>query len=402
MHGSWKKRASFFLMGAVFGMGAAVLKGSDCALQNIFFPLGNGFSWSYRCTAVDDEGIRTFASRVVCTMTGTGAESAIGRLVEVWSGLEAAVTVTTPVKLVGGAVHTVEPTMHVSAPQIGMEGTMADKAQVFQLYLPAMSQLAVGTGWSRAGGFIITVRTPKGGASGEGTHQEADTAQVLGLESVSVGASVFTALKVQTLYTAQFEGYAGPPQPHHLWFAPGVGLVKEIALDGSFVRELTAFEVTPCCGFVVTAAGGGVRVNGQSAAPGMGVSGQAQVSVPEGASLDLSAGDGSRVRVGGGTEAGLEVYCSKQTQGPEKSIIRIVRGLLLTTVSKIFSGHHHFEVHTPSCIIGVRGTEFSVEVRETAGRSRTSVEVMDGEVWVRQTGGGGEIVLRAGSKQTFQ
>ena len=401
LFGARRKRALIFLAVLLLWLSVSILRAGDCASQNIYFPLGNGFSWSYRCTAVDDEGSQTFTSRVVCTLTGSDPSAPIGRLVEVWSGLKAAVTITTPVKLVGGAVFTVEPTMLIDAPQVPVQGTVADKSQAFQLYLPAMSQLAVGAAWSRTGGFVIAGQAAGIRRAVEGIYQQADTAQVLGLDAVSIGQRTVAALKVQSMYKAMVAG-AGSSQLYTLWFAPGIGLVKEMAADGSFVRELTSCQVTPCCGFVVTAAGGGVRVNGKPVALGQGVNGQAKVSVPQGSTLDLAAGDGSRMRVEGGTEASLEVFCDKSTQAPDRTVVSVVRGLLLTTVAKIFSGHNRFEVHTPSCIIGVRGTEFSVEVRESAGRSQTIVEVTDGEVWVRRTSDNREVILRAGSKQIFE
>lgn len=93
--GGYRKRVLIFLAALVLGLSAPGLFGADCASQNIYFPLGNGFSWSYRCTAVDDEGSHAFTSRVVCTLTGSDPSAPIGRLVEVWSGLKAAVTITT-------------------------------------------------------------------------------------------------------------------------------------------------------------------------------------------------------------------------------------------------------------------------------------------------------------------
>lgn len=399
--GPRRKGAAVFLAALLFGLGAPELFGTDCALQNIYYPLGSGFSWTYRCTAVDDEGSHAFTSRVVCTLTGSDPSAPIGRLVEVWSGLKAAVTITTPVKLVGGAVFTVEPAMLIDAPQVPVQGIITDKTQAFQLYLPAMGQLAEGAAWSRSGGVVMAGQSGGVRRAVEGTYRQADAAQVLGLDSVTIGEGAVAALKVQTMLNTTVAG-TSTSQLYTLWFSPGIGLVKETAADGSFVRELTAFEVTPCCGFVVMFAGGGVQANGQPVASGLGLSGQAQVSVPEGSRLDLAAGDGSRIRIGGGTEASLDVLCDKRSQTPEKSIIRVVRGLLLMTAAKVFSSYHHFEVHTPSCIVGDRGTEFSIAVEDAAGRSRTTVEVLEGEVWVKRTSDNREVILRAGSKQIFE
>jgi len=397
-----KTRRRMLLAPLFLGFWSPLLWGSDCSKQNIFFPLGDGFSWNYLCRAVDEDGIQTFSSRIVCTLNSVDPDPPIGRLTEVWSGLKAAVTIATPVKVVEGAVYTIEPTMRIHAPEIQMTGMIADKAAVYQIYLPAMHSLAVGAGWSRSGGFVIVANAPKVTRSIEGVYRQSDSAVVLGLENLSVKAGSFSALKVQAQLSVQVAGGSGGPQLSTLWFVPGIGLVKEEAQDGSFSRELTSFDVTPCCGYVVSSAGAGVRVNGQPASQGMGVSGQALVSVPQGSSLDLASGDGSRIRVRGGTEASLDAFCDKRSQTPNKSVVKLLKGLLLNNVSKIFSGASRFEIHTASCIIGSRSTEFSVEVRESGGRSQTTVEVMSGEVWVRKTSDNAEIILHAGSRQTFE
>jgi hypothetical protein len=374
----------------------------DCASQNLFFPLGQDFTWNYRITAVDEDGRKTFTSRVACTMGDFGASTSAGTLFETFSGLPIGMSCKTAFKLEKGAVYTTEPAWNFSIPGEGLSGRLADPSGVPQLYLPAMDALSVGANWSRTGGILYTVQVKGVSQSLQGRYQEQDKglARVEKTEKVTVPNGEFMALKVRATWNVQMEG-ASAVVPSVLWFVPGVGLVKEMTLDGTYLKELTGYQVRPCCGFVAISADGGAQVDGKPAAPGMGISGTSRVSVPQGGRLDLATADGNHVRLEGGTEVELQVVCEKTTPDPPKDIIDIIKGKVLMIIGKTFSGKKIYEVRTPTAVVGVRGTEFSVEVTEASGRARTVVEVQRGEVWVRKKSDGREVVLAAGSRKAF-
>jgi len=331
-----------------------------------------------------------------------GASTSAGTLFEALSGLPLRVSCTTAFKLEKGAVYTTEPAWNFSAPGEGFSGRMEDLGGVPQLYLPAMDALSVGTSWGRTGGILYTVQAKGVSQSLKGRYQEQNQglARVEKAEKVTVPYGEFIALKVQATWNVQMAGVSAAV-PSVLWFVPGVGLVKEMTLDGTYLKELTGYQVRPCCGFVAISASGGAQVDGKPAAPGMGISGTSLVSVPQGGRLDLATADGNHVRIEGGTKVKLQVVCDKAAPGPQTDIVDIIKGKVFLIIGRIFSTNKIFEVRTPSAVVGVRGTEFSVEVTEASGRTRTVVEVLRGEVWVRKKSDGREVVLAAGSREAF-
>ncbi len=397
-----RRRQRIFLI-FLFGLLLPPLsRGQDCASQNIFFPLGQGFAWNYRITSVDEDGRKTYASRLVCTMGDFGSSASTGTLFETFSGLPIGLSCKTSFKLEKGTVYTTEPAWDFSAAGEGFSGHMADPGGIVQFYLPATDDLSVGAAWNRAEGILYTVQERGAALSLKGTHQEQNQGQarVEGAEKVTVPYGDFMALKVQATWNVQMAGVSAAV-PSVLWFVPGVGLVKEMTLDGMYVKELTGYQVKPCCGFVVLSASGGARAGGKPTAPGMGVSGTSRVSVPPGGRLDLASADGNQVRLEGGTEVELQAICDKPNPGPTKDIVEIITGKVFMSIGKVFSGGKTIEVHTPTAVAGVRGTEFSVEVRKKAGRARTVVEVLHGEVWIRKKSDGSEVLLAAGSRGEF-
>jgi len=328
-----------------------------------------------------------------------GSPLLTGQLIEEFSGFPTSLTYTTLVKLENGAVYSVEPTKQAKAPDLGISGSVSDKSGQFQLYLPAMNQISKGVAWDRVGRVIYSDNTPIGRFALEGTYQQKNTARVLGTENISVPAGIFTALKVQAAYDIQVPGYTAS-YVFIRWFAPGIGLVKEMTADGMTIKELTAYHVTPCCGFVVTSAGGDAQINGKPAASGMGGSEEAHLVVPVGSTMDLAMGDGSLLKLSNGVDAQMKVFCSKAIQ--DRTVIDIVRGVINATITKTFTPNPRILIGTPTCVVGVRGTEFSLAVKEETGHIQTIVDVMSGEVWVQRKSDNKEVILKAGDKQVFE
>ena len=374
------------------------LPGDDCSSQNIFFPLGQGFTWSYQGVS----GKLSISSEVTCTAIESGPASIAGELREVFQGYPARLTYTTLVRTDKGAVYSVEPTKQGDAPELNISAIVSDKLGHFQLYLPAVGQLGQGVGWSRSGGEVWSVDFPGGKMDQNGSYRQKNMTQVIGTETIAVPAGKFTTLKVQADYDIQSPGYSAS-YSFIRWYAPAVGLVKEMTADGSTVKELTAYHVTPCCGFVVTSVKGDARIDGNPAALGMGGSEEAHLEVPPGSAMDLALGDGSLLKLSEGVDARMKVFCPEKTL--DRTVIDVIRGVIKSTVTKTFAPRSSpgIEFQTPTCIVGVRGTEFSLEVKEEEeGHFLTIIKVASGEVWVQSKRNGRETVLQAGTTQVFE
>ena len=118
--------------------------------------------------------------------------------------------------------------------------------------------------------------------------------------------------------------------------------------------------------------------------------------------MDLALGDGSILMLREDVDARMHVFC--QDKSLDRTAIDVMRGAIKSTVTKTFAPRTspRIEFNTPTCVIGVRGTEFSLEVKEEEGGFMTIVEVVSGEVCVRSKCDGRETVLQAGTTQVFK
>jgi hypothetical protein len=132
----------------------------------------------------------------------------------------------------------------------------------------------------------------------------------------------------------------------------------------------------------------------------MGGSEEAHLVVPVGSTMDLAMGDGSLLKLSNGVDAQMKVFCSKAIQ--DRTVIDIVRGVINATITKTFTPNPRILIGTPTCVVGVRGTEFSLAVKEETGHIQTIVDVMSGEVWVQRKSDNKEVILKAGDKQVFE
>jgi len=99
------------------------LPGDDCSLQNIFFPLGQGFTWSYQGVS----GKLSISSEVTGTIVESGPAGLAGELREVFQGYPAGLSKMTLVRTDKGAVYSVEPTIQGDAPELKISAIVADK-----------------------------------------------------------------------------------------------------------------------------------------------------------------------------------------------------------------------------------------------------------------------------------
>lgn len=381
---------------------SGVLVADDCASQNLFFPLGNDFSWSYKGTAVTDKGTVSFTSQATCALAGLGS-SPTGQIVEVTSGFPQDITQTTAVKLEKGVVYSVEPSIQAKFPGSYVGSKAYDPSGSFQVYLPAMSQLAVGVGWTRSGSMLADYYIEgKKFFSNGGTFNESETSVVVGTEKITVPAGVFITLKIKKISNQAWAGRPSPQKEILTWFALGVGLVREEFTDGSSVKELTAYHVKPCCGFMVMSLSGAPTINGNRAAQGMGGPADSKVSVPAGGRLDLAMGDGSLIKIGELTDFDLKQSCEEADKLANRPLLNMIRGKIRAFFTKTLTSNRRILINTPTCVAGDRGTEFSLEVKEEASHIQTIIEVMEGEVWVQRKSDNTEVILKVGDKQVFE
>ena len=151
------------------------------------------------------------------------------------------------------------------------------------------------------------------------------------------------------------------------------------------------------------------------------VAGRAEIQADSQASWQAAALDGA-VSVGDsirtGTNAGVEVLLVDDTvlsigedselfidrmivgdlASRERSILRELRGQVRAQVGSAFGGMTRLEIHTPTAIVGVRGSTMNVRVERGPGGVGwiTLAAIQEGVGFVCGSGGGGCLDLRAG------
>ncbi|HSF38384.1 MAG TPA: FecR family protein [Thermoanaerobaculia bacterium] len=97
--------------------------------------------------------------------------------------------------------------------------------------------------------------------------------------------------------------------------------------------------------------------------------------------------------VGARTKLTIDRATVDRATGRSDSALSVVGGTIRLALSKLFSGE--VSVDTPTAVVGVKGTDFSVAVDEPTGA--TTVAVREGTVTVTSKAGG-EVVLTAGQR----
>ena len=129
--------------------------------------------------------------------------------------------------------------------------------------------------------------------------------------------------------------------------------------------------------------------NNQPVAPGSAVSGGT-----------LSFADGTTVAINSGVNV-IVLVSFEEGQGRIYSAIKMPTGSVGTIQVQAAHGTH-FDVATPACTAGVRGTQFSVTTSSTSQEYQTDVAVTEGTVWVDGVWPApSTTTLPAGSSQSF-
>lgn len=371
----------------------------ECADQNIFFPLSSGNTWKYRVILTDEgkKDIFNLTRRFVAASIPYKTAQIAGELIEKLDVCGGNFSNRTPIKVVNGAVFEGPFHYRATGPE-GFDWNAMIGQGGFQLFLPEMKSLHVGTSWSRSGGLIVTEKISKSRATG--SVSQSDQARVIGTEEIVLEAGKFETLKVESVISGFLTGIGGGTDRMTQWFAPMVGLVKMSSADGEYKQELLSADVTPCCGFMVTKVDGKADVDGKPAEPGMGFSGSSKISVQQGGSMEFSMGNGIEVKASGVSDFAVQTYCDELDKARDRTIFDIIKGNILFHVGKFFR-LGEFKFRFPTGGGGVRGTKFSVKVYEENGRSLTLIEVFEGSVWVQKKGKTEKIILTAGEKGKF-
>ncbi|MDO8734739.1 MAG: FecR domain-containing protein [Elusimicrobiota bacterium] len=121
-----------------------------------------------------------------------------------------------------------------------------------------------------------------------------------------------------------------------------------------------------------------------------------RLKAAENSSCNLELDDGSVIFIGENTEASVEML--ELTAESHNSKISLWFGKIIANISK--SKNTKMEVHSPTAIVAVRGTEFAVETNA----EKTDVGVFDGEVGVKNTEGAeiSEVTVKPNEETSVQ
>jgi len=89
-----------------------------------------------------------------------------------------------------------------------------------------------------------------------------------------------------------------------------------------------------------------------------------------GAAAQLVLVDDTMLHVDEDTELRIETFHVGDAATRERSIVRHTRGRLRTLVGDAFGGETRLEIHTPTAVVGVKGTDFETSDDSLPGRVR--------------------------------
>lgn len=121
-----------------------------------------------------------------------------------------------------------------------------------------------------------------------------------------------------------------------------------------------------------------------------------RLKTAENSSCNLELDDGSIIFIGGNSEASVENL--ELTSEKHNSKISLWFGKIIANISKF--KNTKMEVHSPTAVVAVRGTEFAVE----SNAQQTDVGVFDGEVAVKNTEGAevSEVTVKPDEETSVQ
>jgi len=144
----------------------------------------------------------------------------------------------------------------------------------------------------------------------------------------------------------------------------------------------------------VTSVQGEVRSGGQPLAAGARLAAGADLRSGADGYVTLKLADGSTLQLLPATEARIERAQGSPASGTTDTALQLERGRAEAKIQRPAKAASRFEIRTPVATTAVRGTEFRVAVGEAHDRSTS--EVLEGEVGVRDAGGRSGVGVPAG------
>lgn len=385
----------------------------QCQGQNPYFPLLAGGSWAYKTyTEVPGEG--TSEATVVRSFSLRGPETDAPFAGVMMTRLEvpgATMTFRDEYSLLGGAVMA-----RFLGGEMSVQGFRVEYSPgPVGVLLPPVPALAKGVVWKSKAAASAAF-----GAAGAEFTASASTdysADARRSETIVTAAGRFRALKVEGVSEGAVEEVEPIVGKSHAsessWYAPGVGLVKSVAVAGEArqTTELQSFDLPSCCAFIVLEAEGAATSAGAPLAAGDTLSASAGLKVAAGGRLELGKANGLSVTLYEG-EHGLSLDCPDATAGIFETIIGKARywnakfwssGRPDPTSGAGYErqkqGDRFGEVwETNTAVVGDRGTIFTIESVRTKRGYKTIVEVEDGEVELKGRDGARVLRLKAGER----
>ncbi len=113
--------------------------------------------------------------------------------------------------------------------------------------------------------------------------------------------------------------------------------------------------------------------------------------------------DDTLLEIGGHTEILIDRMIVGDLATTERSILREFHGHVRAYVGEKFGGTTRLEIHTPTAIVGVKGSVMEVWVINQGGRMTTVVANVEGEVWVKSAGvpGASEVMVSEGQSSVI-
>ena len=102
--------------------------------------------------------------------------------------------------------------------------------------------------------------------------------------------------------------------------------------------------------------------------------------------------DETMLTLGESTELEIESFLVGAAARRDPSILRLLKGRARVAIGEAFGGPTRVEMHTPTAVIGVKGSEYVATLKQSSSGWVLSVQALSGRVWVRPLTGPGRQV----------
>ena len=117
------------------------------------------------------------------------------------------------------------------------------------------------------------------------------------------------------------------------------------------------------------------------------------VSTGRGASATMTFTDSSAIQLGEDTRLEISQFLFKKKS--RTAVFLLTLGQLTASVSKFLGGDNVFEVRSPTCVVGVRGTGFDVVETQEADQTKATVSCSEGSLNLSALSDTGQVVSTA-------